>query len=281
MKTICCLLLLTLLTAGCATTGTTPAVAPDRGEVYAYVADRPVYTAELQEALEALPPYQRQAIATQPALREQFIDDYLTRCLVARVARDQGVDRSDTFARRRATFEDDLLLELYMNDLIARVAPANDSDALAYYDAHRGDFSRPAAVRLEYVQVADTATADSVYAQAQAGTAFALLQARHSLSGESETTLPVDNLPAALREPLTALAVDGIMPPYATAPGTIYVFRKRADIPAESIPFAEVSDAVHKAAWREKVTLVVTVHLEQLKRERPFRLVGEENADGD
>lgn len=281
MKRICGMLLLALLTAGCTTTGTAPAVTPADGEIYAYVADRPVYAAELQEALDALPPYQRQAIAAQPALREQFIDDYLTRCLVSQVAREQGVDRSDTFARRRATFEDDLLLELYMNGLIARVAPASDSDALAYYDTHRGDFSRPAAVRLEYVQTADTATADSVYAQARAGVPFALLQARHSLSGESETTLPVENLPAALREPLTALAVDGIMPPYATAPGTIYVFRKRADIPAESIPFAEVSDAVRKAAWREKVTLVVTVHLEQLKRDRPFRLVGGEDTDGD
>lgn len=268
-------LLLAALIGGCATTGGTPAV-PAGSDIYAYVADRPVRTAELQEALDALPPYQRQAIAAQPALREQFIDDYLTRCLVAQVARARGLDRSDTFVRRRATFEDDLLLELYMNDFIARVAPASDSDARAYYEAHRDDFTRPAAVRLQYVQVADSATADSVYAQARAGVAFSLLQARHSLSGESETTLPENNLPAGLRGPLAALAVDGILPPYPTAPGTIYVFRKLADIPAESIPYAEVSEAAHKAAWREKVTLLVTVHLAQLKREHPFRIVGEE-----
>ncbi len=273
-----CLMLLALLFTGCAAVNGAVAADtapdPDRGPVYAYVNDRPVYAADITAQINALPYYQRQQLSTQPGGIQAFVDDFLTARLVADEARAQGVESTDTYQRKLATAAEQILLETYMQVLINRVAAPNDSEVEAYYRLNIANFTRPAAVTLMFVQVADSATADRVYAEAQAGADFAALVARSSLAADSVTTLQEGNLPAGLRSTLAATPDSGICPPFATAPGTIYVFKKLSATPAAVVPVDEVRDSARQAAFREKVSLYMQVYLETLKRDHPFRIIG-------
>lgn len=264
--------------AGCATTGGTvvssSAPDPGRGQVYAYVNDQPVYAADIAAQLTTLPPYQRQQLERQPDKLQAFVEDFLTARLVADEARAQNLNASDTFQRKLREAEDQLLVEQLMQVLFARVAPPTDTEVQIYYRDNLVDFTRPAAVRLMFVVVGDSATADKVYQEAKGGASFAALQARYSTTPDSVTVLQVDNLPPALRAPVAALPVDGIMAPFPTTATSIYVFKKLENIPLQLIPFAEARDTARQAAYRERVTLFMTAYLETLKRDHPFRVVG-------
>lgn len=266
-----------LACAGCATTGGAIAAADTadaaRGPVYAYVNDQPVYAADIVEQVNALPPYQRQQLLSQPERLQSFIDDFLTARLVADAAREAGMETSDTYQRKLRAAADELLVEQYMQLLFTRVAPPTDTEVAAYYHENINDFTRPAAVRAQFIQANDSATADKAYREARGGADFAALQAKYSTSDDSLTVLQLDNLPPGLRAAFAALPVNGILPPFPTGT-SIYVFRKQEDIPLQLIPFSEIRDRARQAAYRERVSLYMTAYLENLKRERPFRVVG-------
>lgn len=269
------LLAVLALCAGCATTGGNAgaAAAPENGPVYAYVNDQPVYAADIVAQINALPPYQRQQLLSQPERLQSFIDDFLTARLVADEARAAGLEASDTYQRKLRAAADELLVEQHMQMLFTRVVPPTDTEVLAYYHQNMADFTRPAAVRALFIQAADSATADRAYREAKGGADFAGLQAKYSTSSESLTVLQLDNLPPALREAFAALPVGGIMPPFPTG-SSIYVFQKQAAIPMQLMTFTEVRDNARQAAYRERVSLYMTAYLETLKRDHPFRLVG-------
>lgn len=266
-----------LAAAGCATTGgavaSPPPLDPARGPVYAYVNDQPVYAEEIAEQINTLPLYQRQQLLSQPERLQSAIDDYLTARLVADAARAAGLETGDTYQRKLRAAANELLVEQYMQMLFARVAPPTDTELQAYYRENLADFTRPAAVRVLFIQTEDSATADRVYREARGGANFAALQAKYSPGADSITVLQLDNLPPALRAPLVALPVDGVLPPFPTGQ-SIYVFQKQADIPMQIMPFAEVRDNVRQAAYRERVSLYITACLETMKRDHPFRVVG-------
>lgn len=272
------LVAVTAAIAGCATTGgavaSPPPLDPARGPVYAYVNDQPVYVGDIDAQINALPPYQRQQLSRQPEKLQAFVEDFLTARLVADEARAEGVDATDTFQRKLREAADQLLVEQYMQVLFTRVPPPTDTEVRIYYRDNLADFTRPAAMRLMFVLVGDSATADKVYREAQGGADFAVLQARYSSSPDSLTVLQVDNLPEALRAPLAALPVNGIMAPFPTTPTSIYVFKKMENIPLQLMPFEEVRETVRQAAYRERVTLFMTAFLEKLKSEHPFRILG-------
>ena len=245
----------------------------DTGAIYAFVNEKPVYTAEIIDRINELPLADRQRVVTQSGAAQAFVENVLVDKMITEAAAGLNIESTETYARRLRAAGDRILRELYVERLISRVAPPTEAELGAYYRLHLADFTRPATIQLTFVLVGDVATANRIYREVKGGAAFDALRTTWSITTDSVTILQVDNLPPEMHGQLAGLAADGIFLPYVTTRG-VYIFKKLSTTPLRIMPLDEVRDAVRQAAHREKVQRFLAAFLETLKNQNPVRVVG-------
>lgn len=278
------LLLGALVLAGCTATGTAvtaageaePAPAADR-PIFAYVGDQPVYRAELLAEIDKLPYYYQLQLEDQPAQRQKFVDNYLTSRLMLQEAQALHLDETDTFTARLAEVRRELLMEYYTQYLVTMVPLPGEAEVAEYYQQNPDEFRRPTGILLAYLLVGDRATADRLAQQLKSGANFEAVLARESQATDTMVFLSETQL---AREPELKTAVGTLTPgrisvPFSRDGNSWYLFKKLENVPSGLVPLDECRDQARQQAHKRKVSLFITAYVEKLKRDHPFRFVGE------
>ena len=178
-----CAALLCLLTfgAGCGKSGSTPtsdkpaaptASAPkpelkygltpeQAAQVLVQVGETKITLGEFAERLGSQSPYLR-ARYNSPERRKEFLENMVRFELLAAEADKRGLGKSEDVERVRRQ----VMVQQMMQDLFdkggLKLADISDAEIKAYYDAHAGEFNKPAQVRASHILFKDRAAAEQV-----------------------------------------------------------------------------------------------------------------------
>lgn len=135
-------------------------------EVLATVGDREITVGEFAERLASQSPYLR-ARFESPERRREFLDNYIRFELLVLEAKRRGYeDRPEIKrARRQAMVQQFIKTEV---DAKLQLSDVSQADMKAYYEAHKGEYDRPAQVRASQIVVKDKKTAERLLKKATA-----------------------------------------------------------------------------------------------------------------
>jgi peptidyl-prolyl cis-trans isomerase C len=167
--------------------GGEPGVA-DRN-VVARIDGQPITLADLQKRMAQQPPYV-QARYASPERRKELLDNLIRFEILAREARKRGYDRDPQVLRHQ---QQKLVDRMVAEELDARLKAEDipEAELRRFYQEHAERFTRPEAVRVSQILVADATAAARVAAAARAlgprdDRGFRRLVAAHSLDEDSK-----------------------------------------------------------------------------------------------
>ncbi len=139
------LLALVLITASCTKTSSD-------GAVLARVNRGAITATDFRKQVEDLAPQMRQAVATDPKARKEFLDDLIGIELVVQEAKRQGLDKDAEFKKRQEMLRKELerriqedaknelfnsVLKKEIGDKLAKVAAPTDQEVRDYYSKNK------------------------------------------------------------------------------------------------------------------------------------------------
>ncbi len=139
-----------LLTLVIAATGCTKASSD--GAVLARVNRGTITVTDFKKQVEDLAPQMRQAVATDPKARKEFLDDLIGIELVVQEAKRQGMDKDAEFKKRQEMLRKELerriqedaknelfntVLKKEIGDKLTKVAPPTDQEVREYYTKNK------------------------------------------------------------------------------------------------------------------------------------------------
>jgi len=151
-----------------------------RGTVVGRIGSRAITVAELDRALQQLPPWAQQQYAN-PGKKAEFLNQYIAEQLLYEKAlkleldKDAQVRKQVAEATRRAAVNK--LIERDVRDKVK----VNPEDVRMFYDAHVDEFTDKARARVRHILVEEENDARDVLAQLATGTSFEDLAKERSL----------------------------------------------------------------------------------------------------
>jgi peptidyl-prolyl cis-trans isomerase C len=186
--------------------------------------------AQLRQRLEDLPePYR--ANYNTPETRQQLLDRMVEERIWSMMARKRGIPERPDIKRQLEHQQRDLLIRTYINEMMAANTAPSDSEARAYYDAHRADYKLPATVTVAHIQTKTEAEGRRIKQWAVGKQDWKKLAQRYSTDtlsragGGALGTVTRDGVfgslgpQPALAESAFALGEGGIGGPYRSARG--------------------------------------------------------------
>jgi parvulin-like peptidyl-prolyl isomerase len=181
--------------------------AEQAAQVLAKVGDQVITVGDYAATLERMGQFD-QLRYQSPERRRELLDAIIDMELLARDARDRGLDKKPETEESIRQILREALLDQVRNGL-----PTPDElpaeEVRVYYDAHRGDFHEPERRRVAHVLVRDRATAEKVLAEAKGSTQaqFGELVAKYSIDATRVAGAPA--LPAELAGDLGIVSAPG------------------------------------------------------------------------
>lgn len=181
----------------------------------------------------------------------QLFDQYLDEELLLRLAADRGLVQRGldvtTASRRRAI---DALLAAELED------GPDEPEVAAYYESHRGEFTRPERVRVRQILTEDRATAERALRELAGGADFAglarsLSSGPGAASGGYQGELSRADLPPAFADVIFSLR-PGEVSRLIPADYGFHIFQVVARSPAGVIPFAEARPEIEERLRQER-----------------------------
>ncbi len=188
--------------------GVTAIAAPaDTSPVLARVGGQALTVEDVRRRLEEIPASARGNFST-PEGRQQLLDRMIEERVWLVIAEQGGVADRPQVKQQLEQQRRDLLIRTYLNEVMsANPAPA-DSEALAYYNSHLGDYRTPAGVTLRHIQTKTEAQARQVLKLALGGQDWMKLAQKYS----------VDTLTRAKGGSLGTVTRDGLFPAIGRQP---------------------------------------------------------------
>lgn len=181
----------------------------------------------------------------------QLFDQYMDEELLVRLAADRGLVQrgldATTASRRRAI---DALLAAELEE------GPDEREVAAYYESHRGEFTRPERVRLRQILTEDRATAERALRELAGGADFAglartLSSGPGAASGGYQGELSRADLPPAFADVIFSLR-PGEVSELIPADYGFHIFQVVARSPAGVIPFAEARPEIEERLRQER-----------------------------
>ncbi len=232
-----------MVAAGLATTGACTGREPSPDAV-AVVGDQeilyPDFAARVEEQTDG------PAAALESPVLSRLLDQYLTECLLVRVAADRGVTGDDPDHR-------DALAALLA---AAPVGAPAEAEVEARYRAEAKRFTLPERVRLRQILVESRQAADEARAELDRGEPFAEVARRHSQDpsapyGGLQGELAYDDLPEELADVIFALQPGEVSDVVEAAYG-FHIFQVTARLPGRGVPFAEAEPRLRQEIRQER-----------------------------
>lgn len=168
---------------------TAPASAADRAHrarVYARIGDRTITVGDLEDAIAAQTPFQRQRYLDDPSKLRELAALMVDREVLAAEAERRHLERSP---RAEEAIQGDLVQVLMQRTVDARISPESiaTSEVEAYYAAHPDEFSRPEMVRASHVLLANEGEAQAMIERCRTSDIASFRQWARDQSLDTET----------------------------------------------------------------------------------------------
>ncbi len=157
----------------------TVAAPADTSQVLVRVGDQALTVEDVRRRLEEIPESARGNFAT-PEGRRQLLDRMVEERIWLVTAQESGVADRPQVMQQLAQQRRDLLIRTYLNETMSKVPAVPDSEALAYYNAHLGEYRTPAGVTLQHIQTGTEARARQALKLARGGRDWATLVQQYS-----------------------------------------------------------------------------------------------------
>jgi parvulin-like peptidyl-prolyl isomerase len=229
----------------------------------------------LQEAIDDLLLVQRAGeigIRMRPEYIQQIIDGIKKDNNIADDAelraqlRREGLTLDDL---KRNILRSVLRREVLQRELEGKTG-ATEADARAYYEGHRQEFTRSAAVHLQEIVVPDEAAARDLVRRARSGEDFAELARAHSTSGSRAGggdlgRVSRGDMAPELESAVDALEAGGVSEPLPMG-ASWRIVRVVAKDEAKVTPFAEVKDEVLRKLAQDRMSKAYEEYMEGLRK---------------
>jgi hypothetical protein len=191
-------------------------------------------------------------------------------------------DLQDTPPVRRAQeeYRRSVLFGTFVEKVLAPGVKVTEPDAVAYYEAHKGDYSYPQMYRLDAIAFGSPKAAQAAVERLRSGTDFQWMRANgDGQLPAASRTLQVDpnmvvvssSLPPELGKALAGSA-SGEYRLYAPSESEVVVVRVVEGIPPKAQPYLEVREQVARGAYDEKMKQAVRDYAEKLRAVRKVEI---------
>lgn len=192
-----------------------------------------------------------EAESFEGVVESRLFDQFIEERLVVRLARERGMEPSETDPRQALSF---LLRD-------QRSAMLGDEALLSYYEEHRQRYERPAEVHLCQILVDSRQLAEEAYDALRGGDAFADVAARFSQGpkaqhGGDQGRLSQEDLPPDFVDVIFNLE-PGEFSSIVVADYGMHIFQVKEFSPAAVRPFEAVVDEIRQEILRQQADEVV------------------------
>lgn len=202
--------------------------------------------------------------------------------LLAAEALARGYGETPGALRELRAYETRLLVNSYLDQVLAPTIEVRREEMEAYYEARRESFGEPPRLRLAQITLPTREEAERIARLAAEGADFAWLARRHSTDGYREAGGDkgwVEPRPGvdALNDALLAASVGDVLPPFETAESAV-VHKVTVREERGLYTFDEVSGNVRRAVYDQKARQAID-ELVTVLRERSEIVVHDEVLD--
>lgn len=183
----------------------------------------------------------------------------------------QGID----FEKWKSDIWENMMIERLVSREVDRYARVSPSEARKYYQAHEGEFTRRAQVRVRQIVTATDAEAQAVLEQLRAGADFAALAREKSTAPEAANGgdlgyFSQGEMPAEFNV-VFGLAKGGLSG-VVKSPYGFHVFKLEDRRPAGKRSFDEVSEEISRKLLQEKQDARFRAWLKELRSRTKFEV---------
>ncbi|MGC9324399.1 MAG: peptidylprolyl isomerase [Desulfomonilia bacterium] len=146
--------------------------------VVARIGNDMVYDRDIEMVLSQMPP-QVQNRYSPSQIRKEILDGFISMKMIAREARDRGIDKDDE-VRRKISYATDQLLTKQMEKELKKDIQVEESDIESYYTRHQEKYITPERIRARHILVDSEAKAQDLLEKIRSGADFAELAKKES-----------------------------------------------------------------------------------------------------
>jgi hypothetical protein len=207
------------------------------------------------------------------ARKEAALDAIVGRRVLNMEALRLGTDKTSAYLDRVNAFEESLVFNAFVQKVIVPASKMRDEEVRTYYDAHRGDYSYPAMMRLRSLAFADRKSAEAATEALRAGTDYGWLAAtaEHQVDKPAQglltfdgRPLTTDSMPDGVQKAL-ADAKAGDVRLYASPEGHFYALAVQEVVPPSAKPYDEVREQIAAKLYGEKLQEAVKDYAGKLR----------------
>jgi len=205
------------------------------------------------------------AIAAAPMILRTVVDREL---LVAEALR-RGYDKRPDVQRSVHAYETQLLVPLYLEEVVGGNVQVTADEIKAYYEAHKEEFHRPPRVRLAQITVETEEEAQQITEQLRKGTDFTWLARQRSIDrlkdtggdrGWYEPQPGVDDF----NQDLFTAKVGHVLEPFGM-PGNYIVVKVTARQEQGIYEFGEISGNLRETVYQESLRKEMEAFMDKLR----------------
>lgn len=145
---------------------------------------------EMMQEISELPEYKQRQYQDKEGL-EEYMTLMAESRLILSLAKDQKLNEDEEIIKKVQDYLHELMVDRITEQEVDSKLFFSEDDYIAYYDAHKEDYVRPAQVRLLCITLMNKERADEVFAEIKAGKDFAV--AAQELSDRGELVGPGAN----------------------------------------------------------------------------------------
>ncbi len=237
-------------------------------EILAVVAGEQITAADLDVYLQGVP-REQQAYASNPAFREQFLEQLISLYLFAKKGEEDKIEESEEFQKVMVNARREILAQFAMRDTLQNVE-ATDEECSNFYEANQSQFQKPETVSARHILVESEERAAEILAELQAGEKTfeaAAMQFSTCPSGQKGGDLGAfgrGQMVPEFEEAAFAAEVGQVVGPVKTQFGA-HLIKVEAKNEAELASFDEVKEQIRQHLVQQKQGKIYTNTLNTLK----------------
>lgn len=237
-------------------------------EILAVVAGEQITKADLDVYLQGVP-REQQAYASQPAFREQFLEQLISLYLFAKKGEEDKLEESEEFQKVMKNARREILAQFAMREVLSGIE-VSEEDCQRFYDANQSQFQKGATVSAKHILVDSEEKCAEILAMINAGEKTfedAAKEFSTCPSGQRDGDLGAfgkGQMVPEFEKAAFEAEVGQIVGPVMTQFGA-HLIKVEAKNEAETASFAEVSGQIRQHLLQQKQNKVYTDALESLK----------------
>ncbi|MBN2332381.1 MAG: peptidylprolyl isomerase [Deltaproteobacteria bacterium] len=149
-------------------------------QILATIGSEQITLADFDQELAKLPP-QYQQMATDPAIKKEFLDTLVTQYVIYQEGLQQKLLEKDLIREKIEDFSKKLVVAYLLDQEVNKKVQEISSDELhTYYEQHLNQFQQPQQVKARHILVANREEAETILSHLQQGEDFSSLAKAHS-----------------------------------------------------------------------------------------------------